>query len=358
LAEAAARARADLPAPRLAVANALKALGRHDEAADSLEATCRRHPENAEVRRELALLLAEYGREDEALLLAEAAGRALWALKLRFKLLMRAGRLERARELEPALSQADPADAGLLEFQATAWRQAPGRRLAAAEAALAHDPAAMHAIHAMATALAELGRGDEARGLMGLESLVNLRQPPVPPGFGSGAEFAAALAAEILRNPTLHADPAGHATRQGLRTAAYPLPGDEAGTALLGTIRGAIEAYAGALAGPHPFVTARPREARFKAWALIFRDEGRQALHHHPGPWLTGVYYVTAPAGGALRIGGMPESAAVAPPWPVLEIEPAAGTLVLFPSYVPHETLPTGRTEPRISVAFDVAPAG
>ncbi len=43
-------------------------------------------------------------------------------------------------------------------------------------------------------------------------------------------------------------------------------------------------------------------------------------------------------------------------PWGVRDIRPAPGRLVLFPSFVPHATLPTKSPEPRICVAFDVVP--
>jgi hypothetical protein len=99
-------------------------------------------------------------------------------------------------------------------------------------------------------------------------------------------------------------------------------------------------------------------------WALVFRGGGHQVPHHHPGCWLTGVYYVSArrdpprpgePLPGIIRIGGLPGWAGVEPPWELIEVEPVPGTLLLFPSFVPHETVPPGEGAERISVAFDVA---
>jgi hypothetical protein len=90
----------------------------------------------------------------------------------------------------------------------------------------------------------------------------------------------------------------------------------------------------------------------------VLRGRGHQRLHHHPRPWLTGVYYVAAPGGspppGAIRIGPLPAWAGVDPPWPVRDIAPEPGTLLLFPSFFPHETLPTESDPERVSVAFDV----
>jgi hypothetical protein len=110
-------------------------------------------------------------------------------------------------------------------------------------------------------------------------------------------------------------------------------------------------------------VQARPLRAAMTQWALIFRGAGHQLPHHHPGCWLTGVYYVSArydrpqpgePLRGMIRIGCIPEWAGAEPPWDVREVEPVPGTLLLFPSFVPHETVPPGDGGERISVAFDV----
>jgi uncharacterized protein (TIGR02466 family) len=167
-----------------------------------------------------------------------------------------------------------------------------------------------------------------------------------------------------LGNPTLHADPVGYASRGGLRTRTFPLESDHAAPALLGAIRTAVSAYSDGLSGEHPFVKGRPERATFTPWALVFPAGGHQRLHHHPGRWLTGVYYVSAAgragapdasAAGAIRIGGLPDWAGVEPPWPVLTMSPKPGMLLLFPSSVPHETVPNGAAGDRISVAFDVA---
>jgi hypothetical protein len=53
-------------------------------------------------------------------------------------------------------------------------------------------------------------------------------------------------------------------------------------------------------------------------------------------------------------MGALGEKQTIAPPWGIREIEPVPGRLVLFPSYVPHLTLPSGVAGDRISIAFDV----
>jgi hypothetical protein len=262
-----------------------------------------------------------------------------------------------------AAAAAQPADFDLLEWRVRRTRDDPETLLRLCEEVLSHDPAAAHALHYKAVALAQLGRGGEAAALMGLDRFLRIAPLPAPPGFGGEDGFREALREEIVANPSLHRDPAGHATRSGLRTRHFPAAGDRAAPALIGAIRDAVGAYAGALTGNHPFVRARPSRATLTSWALLFRGAGHQVAHHHPGCWMTGVYYVSAradapPRGGAhpgaIRIGRLPDWAAVEPPWPVLEVEPVPGTLLLFPSYVPHETVPPGDGAERISVAFDV----
>ncbi|HEX8514050.1 MAG TPA: putative 2OG-Fe(II) oxygenase [Allosphingosinicella sp.] len=361
LAARTARARPQLPSVQIAWAKALEGSGAQEEALRRLEAACVRFPDEEAVHSAFASALGRAGRIDAALEQTERWAEAGWAGKLQFHLLMQAGRFERAGALEAALAEADPADPDLLEYRALKWRDRPEQLLRACEAVQAADPAAMHPLYHKALALVQLGRGDEAAEAMSLERYLRVVPLGVPPPFENEAAFLAKLGAEIAANPTLHSDPAGHATKRGLRTATFPLPTDEAGQGLVAAIKRTVGEYAAGLSGDHPFALARPSLAAFKSWALLFNARGHQQLHHHPGPWLTGVYYVAAPAGpprpGALRIGALPAWLEAMPPWPVIDVEPVPGTLVLFPSFVPHETIPSGSDETRISVAFDVARA-
>ncbi len=285
-----------------------------------------------------------------------------WAASLALRLLSQHGRFDEAAGFEGAVASADPADIDLLECRARRLRAEPEALLRLAGDVLALNPVSSHALYYRAVALAQLGRGEEAAVIMALDRFVQCRELPVPPGQQSGESFRGAVRAEILANSTLHPDPAAHTTRNGLRTLAFPLPGDRSAPALLETIREAILSYAEGLAGDHPFVRGRPELASFTAWAIILRAAGYQRLHHHPKPWMTGVYYVAAPPvsgnSGALRLGVLPDWAGVEPPWPVLEVAPRPGTLILFPSFVPHQTVPTGSDAERISIAFDVDRVG
>ncbi|HYJ83478.1 MAG TPA: putative 2OG-Fe(II) oxygenase [Allosphingosinicella sp.] len=365
MARTALAAAPDNPSLHLTLARALAGAGRLDEAASALGEALDRLPDHESLHEELAYVLARRGDVEAAL--ACARGReAPWAAPFVYRLLTRQGRRSEAEALEAAVAAARPADPDLLEARVRRSRDDPEALLRLCEEVLGHDPGATHALHYKAVALARLGRGGEAAALMGLDRFLSVAPLPAPTGFGGGEAFRDSVREEILANPGLHSDPAGHATRSGLRTATFPTAGDRASSALVEAIRAAVGAYADALSGDHPFVRARPSRAIMTQWALVFRGPGHQAAHHHPGCWLTGVYYVSArrdpprPGSafpGIIRIGGLPGWAGAEPPWPVLEIEPVPGTLLLFPSFVSHETVPPGEGAERISVAFDVTPA-
>jgi tetratricopeptide (TPR) repeat protein len=361
MAERAARARPNAPGVQLAWANALEGAGDQSSALDRFEAACSLFPGDEMLHSAFAAALTRAGKIEAGLAQVARWGGAPWATKIEFRLLMRAGRFDGLEDRAAALAEADPADPDLLEYRARQWLHRPEALLRACDEALARHPGAMHALYHKAAALVQLGRADEAREIMALERYLRIVPLGANSEFDGEHAFLKQLAAEIGANPTLHADPAGHATRQGLRTATFPLPADRAGNALIRAIKAKVADYSAALSGDHPFPAARPATATFKSWALLFKGLGHQCLHHHPGPWLTGVYYVAAPGGppcqGALRIGALPHWLDAERPWPVIEVEPTPGTLVLFPSFVPHETLPTGSDETRISVAFDVAAA-
>lgn len=344
---------------------ALGGAGRPEEAAATLRDASLRFPDNEPLHQELAATLGRIGDIEGALACARARD-APWAPVFAFRLLIRNGRRDEAAGLEAAVASAAPADPDLLEWRVRGAREHPEALLSLAENVLRSDPSAAHGLYYKAVALALLGRGAEAAELMALDRFLRILPLPAPAGFDGEAAFRDTLRQEILANPGLHPDPAGHATRSGLRTRLFPVAGDRAAPALVQAIRAAVTDYGGALSGDHPFVRARPSRASLIPWALIFRSGGHQVGHIHPGRWMTGVYYVSARSGGrsagelqpgAIRIGPLPQWAAVDPPWPVIELEPVPGTLLLFPSFVPHETVPPGHGGERISVAFDIMAA-
>ena len=233
-------------------------------------------------------------------------------------------------------------------------------------AALERDPAHTLARYELAIAHAMLGRAEDARRLIDLDRFIRVVEAPTPRGFGNAAAFEAALVGEIDLNPTLRPDRAGKATKGGSQSGALPQAGDRAISALLEGVRAAVDAFESSLPkdSAHPFVKRRPKQARLRAWAVVVRGGGRQVSHIHPDGWLSGVYYVSVPSPdrddprrGCLVLGSLEgKGLGVDPPWGTRDIQPAPGRLVLFPSYVPHATLPTQSGDARTCISFDVTP--
>jgi len=229
---------------------------------------------------------------------------------------------------------------------------------------LAANPAHTDAKYLKAIALAAVGHAEEARQLLAFDRLIEICDLPAPPGYADEQSFRDTLAREIRANPTLARDPRGKATRDGLQTRHLRQPDALAIETLLVQIKLAADAYEQRLAASgDDFALGRPRKARLDAWAVIYGSAGRQKAHRHPDGWLSGVYYVAAPRlhgkntayRGHLIMGAL-DSEENGTPWGTRKIEPVPGRLVLFPSYVPHATEPSGIDGARISVAFDIVP--
>jgi tetratricopeptide (TPR) repeat protein len=129
----------------------------------------------------------------------------------------------------------------------------------------------------------------------------------------------------------------------------------------------AVEAYVAQLPdrdADHPLLSRRrDRRTRFSgSWSVRLRGSGRHANHVHPQGWISSALYIALPprAGsdgedaGWFTLGEPQAQLGVElPPW--RKIEPRAGHLVLFPSWMWHGTLPFAEGE-RLTVAFDVRP--
>jgi uncharacterized protein (TIGR02466 family) len=256
-----------------------------------------------------------------------------------------------------------PDDGPLLVFAArgllTAGRA--GELLDIAGSALRLRPLSSAARHFEALALAALGRREAAAAIMDA-ARVQVTDVAPPDGWPDAGAFNAAIHAEILANRTLVPDPFGGSFSHGMQ-AENMLAGDPpAMLALAAAIKRKVEAYAATL----PSQSDMPARVTIAIWGVVLGNDGHQKQHFHPGGWISGVYYVLAPAicadvrqkRGWLKV---PTSGrrddGDGRDWPVLDVEPRAGRLVLFPSYYAHRTTPMGVAADRVSIAFDVKPA-
>jgi uncharacterized protein (TIGR02466 family) len=112
---------------------------------------------------------------------------------------------------------------------------------------------------------------------------------------------------------------------------------------------------------------ARPSFSwKISIWANINRRGHWNRMHYHPGSTWSGTYYVDA---GEAPPTDLPSAGKISFMDPVLasqmtffsglvrqnfEIDPVAGLMVMFPSYLPHFVHPYLGERPRISIAFNI----
>jgi hypothetical protein len=119
----------------------------------------------------------------------------------------------------------------------------------------------------------------------------------------------------------------------------------------------------------HPFWSRKHRNPegdglRFAgAWSVRLRGQGFHTNHIHPEGWVSSALYVQLPpevrdpgdSSGYIQF-GQPMAELGLDLAPRRIVKPEVGTLVLFPSYMWHGTIPFDSKEPRITVAFDLLP--
>jgi hypothetical protein len=98
-------------------------------------------------------------------------------------------------------------------------------------------------------------------------------------------------------------------------------------------------------------------------WSVRLRPDGFHHNHVHPKGWLSSACYIDLPDAvhsdnkeGWIKFGepGMVTSPELS--WEHA-VEPRVGTIVLFPSYMWHGTIPFSGEQERMTCALDIVPA-
>lgn len=98
------------------------------------------------------------------------------------------------------------------------------------------------------------------------------------------------------------------------------------------------------------------------AWSVWLKSAGFHHNHYHSLGWYSGVYYINLPAEHELKNGagylklGQPDLSLPTAHDADFLVKPKVGQLVLFPSFLWHGTEPFQSSQPRVTIAFDVAP--
>lgn len=98
------------------------------------------------------------------------------------------------------------------------------------------------------------------------------------------------------------------------------------------------------------------------SWSVRLKSNGYHNNHVHPMGWLSACFYVELPNvvdssednSGWIKF-GEPQLNLLEPLLPEKFVKPKVGTVVFFPSYMWHGTVPFSSEEERITIAFDVA---
>ena len=402
--------RPDFVAAWFNLANTLKALGKLDEAIASYRQALEIRPDHADTHNNLGSTLRELERFVEA----EAAYRSALDVDPEFAdahynlgiVLHEVGKLDDAAAAYQAALAIEPdhagalinlgytlQQAGRLDQAVDAYQRAralaphhipgthinlgdvylrqgdPAAALAVCDAYLSANPGDSGLLAFKAIVLDELGDRSAARTLVDFDRLIRPTRFANANGFETMAAFNRALADHVTGHPTLVEAPASHATRSGKHTGELLVEPKGPLAALVNMIGDAVADYMAALPvdRAHPFLANRPNRYRLTAWAIVLQAQGHQIPHNHPSAWLSGVYYVKLPAivgvpgqgeAGWIEFGRPPDHFPRTVEPEVRAFQPEEGTMVLFPSYFYHRTVPFETAETRISIAFDVLADG
>ena len=375
--------------------------GRFDEALALYRVLLAGDPLNVMLHNDYNGLLYRLGRSEDYLSSFDRAppNRALYFAKARF--LMHGRRHGEAADVFAAILARDPNDkhagagratalsrlgnhdeaASLFEALTARHGDDPNLCGNAAAAALARGDAARALVfcekgHAKApgnqVCLALMGsayrllKDERDETLNGYDSLIGVFELDAPQGFSDMVTFNAELNTWLDRlHPGTH-EHIGQSLRGGSQTVEQVFGAGHSLIDRLETrIRQAVARYITGLKSDdkHPFLSRkRAGFAWSGSWSSRLSPQGFHANHFHPEGWISSCYYVAVPEAvkdqaaqqGWLKFGEPDFETGLAPR---RTLQPVAGRLVLFPSYMWHGTIPFEGSDPRTTIAFDAVPA-
>jgi len=214
-----------------------------------------------------------------------------------------------------------------------------------------------------AIALSRIGRTEEASKLVDLDRYV-ARVPFVPPSqFGAIEQFNRQLADDILadRSPI---------KRNGEDFDINPSPlfcRSQAFLALREFMKSAINDFLQESDGRgfDAVIPPPPAAGRLYSSSTVLRGAGHNGEHVHAAGYISAVYHVAVPesvtaasdARGTLALGLCKDyTGGYTACWGTRYMKPVAGSLVIFPSHIFHDVVPSRTQSARISVAADLQP--
>jgi len=240
------------------------------------------------------------------------------------------------------------------------------KALVAADESLALEPnhQGAHAMRGVALDLLGDPRGDH---LNDTENLVQVFELEPPQGYSDMESFNRDLNAYLDRVHRDKREIVSQSLRHGTQTIDDLFGKGHAPVELLrAQIDKAVAAYITRMKedSEHPLLRRRRGGFAYSgSWSSRLHDCGFHINHFHSKGWISSAYYVSVPDAandaeakqGWLKFGEPYFDAGLKNPVRRI-VQPKAGALVLFPSYMWHGTVPFRSEQSRTSIAFDVVP--
>ncbi len=324
--------------PRLLHVQALveEFAGKLPQALDTLRGGLRRHPSDIHLLLTAAHAAAELGDSAEGLAHAQAAARlapnAAPVLKALAEALLATGDAAGASSAAGAVVAALPYDQHALALQATAWR-------------ILGDP--------------------RYGALYDYDAFVRPYILPTPQGWPDLDSFLADLRTRLGQLHDLETHPLQQSLRGGAQVQSLHSSPEPLFQAFFASARATVQRYAAEIGeGSDPLRARRTGRAVIQGgWSVSLKPNGFHTDHVHPQGWVSSAFYIDLPPGvddeskreGWIKF-GQPGCATAPKLAAEHAVKPAPGTLVLFPSYMWHGTVPFTGDKRRLTMAFDAVP--
>lgn len=210
-------------------------------------------------------------------------------------------------------------------------------------------------------------RGEQYQTFYDYDKFIKVYDLSPPEGYDTMDEFNTALKNALKAQHNFKAEPLNQSLRKGIQTEKdLSLVDDPVLRSFFNMIDNPITDYMEKIGFDHQHPLKRRNTKKYRingAWSVKLSAGGHHVNHVHPMGWISSSYYVDVPdvakysneKQGWIKF-GEPEI-----PGLNLEaekfIEPKAGRLVLFPSYMWHGTIPFSGNQSRLTLPFDVVPA-
>jgi Flp pilus assembly protein TadD len=340
--------------------------------ARNLAAAVAADPRDVNMLALLARVLVRAGQHELAeLQLLEALRRLGPVPELRFLLSQVLRETERLQEAEThALEAAGglPGDSGVIENLVSILlsRGRPDDAMPFIRTQLARDPLGQNWLAYEATAARLLGEPRYPE-LFDYDRFIRCFDVEPPPGWSSMAQLNAALLDALGTRHAFDSHPLDQSLRHGSQTTRNLMTDpDPVIQASMGAFAEPLRVYVQELGhdAGHPLLARNRGTAAIKAgWSVQLRRGGFHVNHYHNQGWISSAYYVAVPdevhdqtlRSGWLKFGeprfATPQAHAAR------HVQPRAGLLVLFPSYMWHGTNAIHGPQVRTTIAFDAVPS-